>query len=61
MQVNYLSIAKKHAFDMPNFSFRLYNNIIIPNWVDFDLSPGPKRGVVEAYFIILNKVSMKCE
>ena len=50
MQVNYLNISEKHAFDMPNFAFKLYNNVIVPNWVDFDLPQGPKRGVVEVTF-----------
>jgi len=43
---------------MPNFSLKLYNNIAVPNWVDFDLPPGPKRGMVEADFRISNKVSL---
>lgn len=49
MQVNYLNITKKHGFDMPKFAFTLYNNIVVPKWVDFDLPLGPKRGVVEAF------------
>ena len=34
--VTYIKISKKHAFDKPNFAFKLYSNIIVPNWVDFD-------------------------
>jgi hypothetical protein len=57
MMVNYLNIVKKHAFYMPNISFKLYNNIVVPNWVDFDRL-GPKREVVEADIILSNKVSV---
>ena len=34
--VTYLKISEKHAFDNPKFSFMLYSNIVVPNWVDFD-------------------------
>ena len=34
--VTYLKISEKHAFDNPKFSFKLYSNIVVPNWVDFD-------------------------
>ena len=34
--VTYLKISKKHAFDKENFAFKLYSNIVVPNWVDFD-------------------------
>ena len=34
--VTYLKISKKHAFDKPKFDFKLYGNIFVPNWVDFD-------------------------
>jgi hypothetical protein len=56
--VNYLNISEKHAFDMPNFAFTLYNNIVVPRWVEFDLALGLKRGVVEAYFRLLKMVSL---
>jgi hypothetical protein len=55
MIFSYLNITEKHAFDMPKFSFKLYSNIVVPKWVDFDWL-GPKRGVVEADFRLLNKV-----
>ena len=42
--VAYLKISKKHAFDKPKFAFKLYSNIIFPSWVDFEWTPGPKRG-----------------
>jgi hypothetical protein len=59
MMINYLNIFEKHVFYKPNFSFKLYSNIVVPSLVDFD-QLGPKREVVEAYFIILNKVSVIC-
>ena len=34
--VTYLKISEKHAFDKPKFSFNLYSNIVVPNWVEFD-------------------------
>ena len=46
--VTYPKISEKHAFDKPNFAFKLYNNITVPNWVDFGRPSGSKRGVVEA-------------
>jgi hypothetical protein len=52
--VSYLNIAEKHVFYMPNFAFKLYSNIVVPNWVYF-YQLGPKRGVVEEYFRILKK------
>ena len=55
--VHYLKSIKKHMFDMSFIAFKLYNNIVVPIWVDFDW-PGPKRGVVEADFRLLKKVSM---
>jgi hypothetical protein len=55
---NYLNIAEKHAFDMPNFAFMLYNNIVVPIWVDFDRAVGPKRGVVKEYFRLSKMVSL---
>lgn len=58
MLVNYLNIVEKHTFNMMNFTFKLYNNIIFHDWADFDLVPGPNRGVVKAYFRLSNKVSM---
>ena len=51
--VNYLNIVEKHEFDKPNFAFKLYDNIIVPSWVDFDWLPSPKKGVVEANFMLL--------
>jgi hypothetical protein len=54
---NYLNIVEKHVLEMPNFSFKMYSNIVVPNWVDFDRL-GPKRGVVEVDFGILKKVSV---
>jgi hypothetical protein len=57
MMVIYLNIAEKHAFNMPKFSFKLYSNIVIPNWLEFDRL-GPKRVVVEADFKLSNKVSV---
>jgi hypothetical protein len=55
--VNYLNIVEKHVFDMPNFAFKLYNNIVVTIEVDFDRI-GPKGGVVEAYFRLSKKVSV---
>jgi hypothetical protein len=57
MMVIYLNIVEKHAFNMPKFAFKLYSNIVIPNWLEFDRL-GPKRGVVEADFKLSNKVSV---
>ena len=34
--VTYLKIFEKHAFDKPNFAFKLYSNIVVPIWVEFD-------------------------
>ena len=34
--VTYLKIFEKHAFDKRKFSFKLYSNIVVPNWVEFD-------------------------
>ena len=56
--VNYLNIVKKLVFDMPNFSFTLYSNIVVPRWVEFDWALGPKRGVVEADFRLSKMVSL---
>ena len=56
--INYLNIVDKHVFDMPNFAFKLYSNIFVPSWVDFDWALGPKRGVVEAYFRLSKMVSL---
>ena len=47
VMVNYLKISAKHEFDKPNFAFKLYSNIVVPNRVDFDWPLGLKRGVVE--------------
>jgi len=55
--VSYLNSVKKHAFNMLNIAFKLYSNIVVPNWVDFDRL-GPKRGVVEADFKLSKKVSL---
>ena len=52
--VNYLSSAKKHAFDTPYIAFKLYSKIVVPIWVDLD--PCLNRSVVGAYFRILKKV-----
>ena len=56
--VTYLKISKKNAFNKPKFSFTLYSNIVVPNWVDFDRPPGQKRGVVEENLRLLKKVSV---
>jgi hypothetical protein len=55
--VNYVNIVEKHAFDMENFDFKLYSNIVVPNRVEF-YQIGPKRGVVEEDFILSKKVSV---
>ena len=34
--VTYLKSSEKHAFDKLKFYFKLYSNIVVPNWVDFD-------------------------
>ena len=54
--VNYLNSSKKHMFDIPNVSFKLYNDIIVPNLVHLD--PWSNIKVVEAYFRLSKKVSM---
>ena len=46
---NYLNLAEKFTSDMPYFAFKLYNNIVVPNCVDFDWL-GSKRGV--EFFIL---------
>ena len=51
----YLNNVEKHMSNILYISFKLYNNIVVPNWVGLD--PFPKRGVVEAYFRISKKVS----
>ena len=58
--VNYLNISEKYAFEKPKFSFKLYNNIVVPNWVDFDWMPGPKRGMMETHFRLSKKVLVIC-
>jgi hypothetical protein len=55
LMVSYLKSVEKHVYDIPYISFKLYNNIVVPSWVDLD--PCPKRGVMEAYFRLLKKVS----
>ena len=55
--VSYLKSVEKHIPDIPYIDFKLYNNIVVPNWVDFD-TLGPKRGMVETYLRFWNKVSM---
>jgi hypothetical protein len=57
MMISYLKNAKKYVFDMPNFAFKLYGNIVVPNRVNFD-QLCPKRGEVEADFRLSNKVSV---
>ena len=56
--VTYLKSSKKHAFDKPNFAFKLYSKIVVPNWVDFELPLGPKRGAVEENLKLSKKVSV---
>ena len=34
--VTYLKSSEKHAFDKPNFAFKFYSNIVVPNWAEFD-------------------------
>jgi len=58
MQVKYLNIVEKHTFYMPNFSFKPYNNIFVPSWVEFDFSLGIQRGMEEENSQLSNKVSM---
>ena len=53
--VTYLSSVEKHMYGIPYIDFRLYNNIVSPNWVDMD--PCPKKGVVEVNFKVLKKAS----
>ena len=55
--LTYLNISEKHAFDKPKFAFNLETNIVVPNWVDFDSLPGPKREVVEATLRLSKNVS----
>jgi hypothetical protein len=54
LKVSYLSSVEQHVFDIPYIPFKLYSNIVVPNWVDLD--PCPKREVVEINFWILKKV-----
>ena len=42
--VNYLKISERHAFENPKFAFKLYINIIVPNWVDFLTARSKERG-----------------
>jgi hypothetical protein len=56
--VSYLKSVEKHTFDIPSIVFKLYNNIVVPSWVDLDPCTRPKTGVVEENFRISNKVSM---
>jgi hypothetical protein len=53
---SYLSSVEKHMFDIPCITFNMYNNIVVPSWVDLDPCLG--RGAVEVDFRILKKVSM---
>ena len=51
--VSYNKITKKHTSDMPYFAFKLYSNIVVPNYVEFDW-PGSNRGV-EFFVLRLSK------
>jgi hypothetical protein len=53
--VKYLSSDEKHMYGIPYITFKLYNNMVVPSWVDLD--PCPKRGVMKLYFNIPKKVS----
>ena len=57
LMVSYLNITNKFASDMPYFAFKLYSNIVVPNYVDFD-RPGSKRGAVFADLRVSKKDSM---
>ena len=46
-----------HVFEIPYFTFKLYNNIVVPSWVALN-GQCPKRRVVETYFRFSKKVSM---
>ena len=52
-----LNIVEKFASDMPYFASKLYNNILVPNYVDFD-RPGSKRGLEFYVLRFLKKDSM---
>ena len=52
-----LNIVEKFASDMPYFASKLYSNILVPNYVDFD-RPGPKRRVMEANLRLSKKASV---
>jgi hypothetical protein len=54
--VSFLKITEKHTSGILYIAFKLYNNIIVPRWVY--LKPFPKRGVVEAYFMLSKNVLM---
>ena len=57
MVITYLKISEKHAFNKPKFAFKLYSNIVVPNWVDFNCLLGPKRGVLEENLRLSKMVS----
>jgi len=48
-----LNIIEKSASDMPYFAFKLYSNIVVPNYVKFD-RPSSKKGV-EFFILRLSK------
>ena len=55
LMVSYLKITEKHMLDMPYIDFKLYSNIFVPTWIDFD-QPIPNRGVVEDILRLSKKV-----
>jgi hypothetical protein len=55
---SYLKSVEKHTSDIPYISLKLYNNIVVPIWVDFDPYQ-PKRGVAEVDFRLSKKVSTR--
>ena len=54
--ISYLKSFEKHVFGIPSFTFKLYSNIVVPILILLDI-PSSERGLVEANFRILNKVS----
>ena len=57
LMISYLKSSKKHAFDIPFFTFKLYNNIVVASSLLLDI-PSSKRRVVEPYFRLWHKVSL---
>ena len=52
--VSYLKSVNIYAYFIPYVASKKYSNVVVRIEVYFDACP--KRGIVEAYFIILKKV-----